>query len=51
LVALAANALNQSRGMSASDRPNEGYLGFDRMASPAELRALAERMNSAASRC
>jgi molybdopterin-containing oxidoreductase family iron-sulfur binding subunit len=46
-VALAANALNQSRGnVGVTIKPNEGYLGFDRMASPAELRALAERMNS-----
>ena len=46
-VALAANALNQSRGnVGVTIKPNEGHLGFDRMASPAELRALAERMNS-----
>ena len=46
-VALAANALNQSRGnVGVTIKPNEGYLGFDRMASPAELRALAERMSS-----
>ena len=46
-VALAANALNQSRGnVGVTIKPNEGYLGFDRMASPAEVRALAERMNS-----
>ncbi len=46
-VALAANALNQSRGnVGVTIKPNEGYLGFDRMAAPAELRALAERMNS-----
>jgi molybdopterin-containing oxidoreductase family iron-sulfur binding subunit len=46
-VALAANALNQSRGnVGVTIKPNEGYLGFDRMASPAELRGLAERMNS-----
>ena len=46
-VALAANALNQSQGnVGVTIRPNEGYLGFDRMAAPAELRALAERMNS-----
>jgi Fe-S-cluster-containing dehydrogenase component len=46
-VALAANALNQSRGnVGVTIKPNEGYLGFDRMASPAELRALSERMNS-----
>jgi molybdopterin-containing oxidoreductase family iron-sulfur binding subunit len=45
-VALAANALNQSRGnVGVTIKPNEGYLGFDRMASPAEVRALAERMN------
>ena len=46
-VALAANALNQSHGnVGVTIKPNEGYLGFDRMASPAELRALADRMNS-----
>ena len=46
-VALAANALNQSRGnVGVTIKPNEGYLGFDRMASPAEVRALAERMNA-----
>jgi Fe-S-cluster-containing dehydrogenase component len=46
-VALAANALNQSRGnVGVTIKPNEGYLGFDRMASPAELRAVAERMNT-----
>jgi Fe-S-cluster-containing dehydrogenase component len=46
-VALAANALNQARGnVGVTIKPNEGYLGFDRMASPAELRALADRMNS-----
>ncbi|HKR08402.1 MAG TPA: molybdopterin-dependent oxidoreductase [Gemmatimonadaceae bacterium] len=44
-VALAANALNQSRGGGVI-KPAEGYLGFDRMASPAEMRALAERMNA-----
>jgi molybdopterin-containing oxidoreductase family iron-sulfur binding subunit len=45
-VALAANALNQSRGAVGSTiKPNEGYLGFDRMASPAELRGLVARMN------
>ena len=46
-VALSANALNQSQGnVGVTIKPNEGYLGFDRMAAPAELRALAERMNS-----
>jgi anaerobic selenocysteine-containing dehydrogenase len=46
-VALAANALNQSQGnVGVTIKPNEGYLGFDRMASPAEVRALADRMNS-----
>jgi anaerobic selenocysteine-containing dehydrogenase/Fe-S-cluster-containing dehydrogenase component len=46
-VALATNALNQSRGnVGVTIKPNEGHLGFDRMAAPAELRALAERMNS-----
>ena len=44
-VALAANALN-SRGGGGAIKSNEGYLGFDRMASPAELRALATRMNT-----
>ncbi|MEO8909606.1 MAG: molybdopterin-dependent oxidoreductase [Gemmatimonadaceae bacterium] len=45
-VALAANALNQSRGnVGVTIKPNEGYLGFDGMASPAELRALTTRMN------
>ncbi|HEX6627823.1 MAG TPA: molybdopterin-dependent oxidoreductase [Gemmatimonadaceae bacterium] len=48
-VALAVNALNQSRGNSGvTIKPTEGYLGFDRIASPAEMRALAERMNSGA---
>jgi anaerobic selenocysteine-containing dehydrogenase/Fe-S-cluster-containing dehydrogenase component len=46
-VAVAANALNQSQGnVGVTIKPNEGYLGFDRMASPAELRALTDRMNS-----
>jgi molybdopterin-containing oxidoreductase family iron-sulfur binding subunit len=46
-LALAANALNQSRGnIGVTVKPAEGYLGFDRIASPAELRALAERMNA-----
>jgi len=46
-VALAANQLNQSQGnVGVTIKPNEGYLGFDRMASPAELRALTQRMNS-----
>jgi len=46
-VALAANALNQSKGnVGVTIKPAEGYLGFDGMASPAELRALATRMNS-----
>jgi anaerobic selenocysteine-containing dehydrogenase/Fe-S-cluster-containing dehydrogenase component len=46
-VALAANALNQARGnVGVTIKPNEGYLGFDRMAAPAEVRALADRMNS-----
>ena len=46
-VAVAVNALNQSRGnVGATIKPNDGYLGFDRMASPAELRALATRMNT-----
>ncbi len=48
-VALAVNALNQAQGnVGVTIKPNEGYLGFDRMASPAELRALAERMGSGA---
>ena len=46
-VALAANGLNQSRGnVGATIKANEGYLGFDRVASSAEIRALAERMNA-----
>jgi anaerobic selenocysteine-containing dehydrogenase/Fe-S-cluster-containing dehydrogenase component len=46
-IALAANALNQSRGnVGVTIKPNEGYLGFDRIASPAEFRSLAERMNA-----
>ena len=46
-LVLAANALNQSRGnVGVTIKPGEGYLGFDRMATPAELRALGERMNS-----
>jgi len=46
-VAFAANQLNQSQGsVGVTIKPSEGYLGFDRMASPAELRALAQRMNS-----
>ncbi|MEO8579499.1 MAG: 4Fe-4S dicluster domain-containing protein [Gemmatimonadales bacterium] len=46
-VALAVNALNQSQGnVGVTIKPSEGYLGFDRMASPAELRVLADRMNS-----
>ena len=46
-VALAANALNQSRGnVGVTIKPAEGYHGFEGMASPAELRALAERMNA-----
>src|SRR5256714_2183381 len=46
-VALAANALNQAHGgVGTTIKPNEGYLGFDRMASPAELRALVARMNT-----
>src|SRR6185436_7703805 len=44
-LALAANALNQSRGaVGVSIKPSEGYLGFDRSATPADLRAVAERM-------
>jgi Fe-S-cluster-containing dehydrogenase component len=46
-VALAANALNQSKGnVGVTIKPSEGYLGFDRMATPAELRALAQRMSA-----
>ncbi|HMI55506.1 MAG TPA: molybdopterin-dependent oxidoreductase, partial [Gemmatimonadaceae bacterium] len=46
-LALAANTLNQSQGnVGITIKSNEGYLGFDRMASPAELRGLAERMNA-----
>ena len=46
-LVLAANALNQSQGnVGVTIKPSEGYLGFDRMASPAEVRAIAERMNS-----
>src|SRR5881394_894833 len=46
-VALAANALNQAHGgVGTTIKPNEGHLGFDRMASPAELRALVARMNT-----
>ncbi|HEV7836494.1 MAG TPA: molybdopterin-dependent oxidoreductase, partial [Gemmatimonadaceae bacterium] len=46
-LALAANALNQSQGnVGVTIKPGEGYLGFDRMAAPAELRALVQRMNN-----
>ena len=46
-VALAANALNQSQGsVGVTIKPAEGYPGFDGMASPAEVRALAARMNA-----
>ena len=46
-VALAANQLNQSQGnVGLTIKPSEGYLGFDRMASPAEVRSLAQRMES-----
>src|SRR5204863_221394 len=46
-VALAANALNQAHGgVGATIKPTEGHLGFDRMASPAELRALVASMNT-----
>jgi len=46
-LALAANALNQSRGnVGTTIKPSEGYLGFERMSAPAELRAAAERMNA-----
>ena len=45
-VALAANALNSRGSVGTTVKPGEGYLGFDRMASPAELRALVTRMNT-----
>ena len=46
-LAQAANALNQSRGNAGvTIKAGEGYLGFDRMATPADLRAVAERMNA-----
>jgi len=46
-IALAANALNQSRGnLGVTIKPAESYLGFERMSAPAELRALAERMTA-----
>ncbi len=46
-LVLAANQLNQSQGnVGVTIKPNGGYLGFDRIATPAELRALAQRMNS-----
>ena len=46
-LVLAANALNQSHGnVGVTIKPSEGYLGFDRIAAPAEFRALAERMNA-----
>jgi molybdopterin-containing oxidoreductase family iron-sulfur binding subunit len=46
-VALAANSLNQSRGgVGVTVKPGEGYLGFDRIATPAEVRAIGERMNT-----
>jgi molybdopterin-containing oxidoreductase family iron-sulfur binding subunit len=46
-LATAVNALNQSRGnVGVTIRPAEAYLGFDRIASPAEVRAIAERMNA-----
>jgi anaerobic selenocysteine-containing dehydrogenase/Fe-S-cluster-containing dehydrogenase component len=48
-VALAANALNQSQGnVGVTIKPAEGYLGFEGMAAPAEIRALVARMNSSA---
>ena len=44
---LAANALNQSHGnVGVTIKPTEGYLGFDRVAVPAELRVLARRMEA-----
>ena len=46
-LALAANALNQSRGnVGVTIKPNEGYLGYERIASSAEIRAIAERMSA-----
>src|SRR2546423_6000182 len=40
-VALAANALNQAHGgVGTTLKPHEGYLGFDRMASPAGPRGV-----------
>ncbi|MEX2109396.1 MAG: molybdopterin-dependent oxidoreductase [Gemmatimonadaceae bacterium] len=46
-IALAVGALNQSRGnVGVTIKPAEGYLGFEGMSAPAELRAAAERMNS-----
>jgi len=46
-LASAVNALNQSRGnIGVTIKPAEAHLGFDRIASPAEVRALAERMNA-----
>jgi molybdopterin-containing oxidoreductase family iron-sulfur binding subunit len=48
-VATAVNALNQSRGnVGVTIKPAEAYLGFDRVASAAEVRAVAERMNAGA---
>jgi anaerobic selenocysteine-containing dehydrogenase/Fe-S-cluster-containing dehydrogenase component len=46
-LALAANALNQSRGnVGVTIKPAEGYLGFDRLTAPSEFRAAVERMNT-----
>jgi molybdopterin-containing oxidoreductase family iron-sulfur binding subunit len=46
-LALAVGALNQSRGnVGVTIKPADGYLGFEGMSAPAELRAAAERMNS-----
>jgi anaerobic selenocysteine-containing dehydrogenase/Fe-S-cluster-containing dehydrogenase component len=46
-LATAVNALNQSRGsVGVTIKPAEAYLGFDRIASPAEVRAVGERMNA-----
>src|SRR5438105_5105500 len=45
-VALAANGLNSRGSVGTTVKPGEGYLGFDRIASPAELRALVTRMNT-----
>jgi molybdopterin-containing oxidoreductase family iron-sulfur binding subunit len=46
-VVLGANALNQSQGnVGVTIKPNEGYLGFDRISAPTEFRRLARSMAS-----